>query len=191
MELVQPIRSRKKIDDIKKYKRGSGSIRNLDFFIIEITTAFPIHKILTVQWGKLWDFEKEDFFPHIRVKCKGGRYRTISLNKNGQQVLAELQKAQGNITPTTYVFASREGNNKPISRVQANNIIKDAARAVGIMENIGTHSLRKTFGYHAHRQGISLATLAEIFGHRSQAVTKRYLGLTQDTLDEVYQKIEL
>ena len=45
-----------------------------------------------------------------------------------------------------YVFKSREGENKPITRQQVLNILKEAAEAVGIKENVGTHTLRKTWG---------------------------------------------
>ena len=59
-----------------------------------------------------------------------------------------------------YIFKSREGSNKPISRQQALNILKDAAAAVGITENVGTHTLRKTWGYHAWKKGFSPALIS-------------------------------
>ena len=45
-----------------------------------------------------------------------------------------------------YLFKSKR-TNKPISRIQAYRILKEAAAACGL-EEIGTHTLRKTFGYH-------------------------------------------
>ena len=82
-----------------------------------------------------------------------------------------------------YLFKSPNFPNKPISRQQAYNILNAAAGAVGIKDNIGTHTLRKTFGYHMHQQGVSLATLKEIFNHSSEAVTARYIGINQDIQD--------
>ncbi|HSH34761.1 MAG TPA: hypothetical protein VK998_00730, partial [Schnuerera sp.] len=38
---------------------------------------------------------------------------------------------------------------RPITRQQALNIIKADAEAVGVGDNVGTHTLRKTWGYHA------------------------------------------
>ena len=47
-----------------------------------------------------------------------------------------------------YVFQSREGDNQPLTRQQSLNILKDSAAAVEIKENVGTHTLRKTWGYY-------------------------------------------
>ena len=48
------------------------------------------------------------------------------------------------------LFISRKGRGG-IQRAQAWKIINDVARSVGISENIGTHTLRKTFAYHAYK----------------------------------------
>ena len=55
-----------------------------------------------------------------------------------------------------YIFQS-EGDNSPITRQQALNILKDAAEAVGIKKTWGTHTLRKTWGYHAWESGFNPA----------------------------------
>ena len=77
-----------------------------------------------------------------------------------------------------YIFKSREGDNKPITRQQALNILKDAAEAIGVEENVGTHTLRKTWGYHAWKNGYNPALIMETY-HSNLSVTKRYLGITQ------------
>lgn len=50
-----------------------------------------------------------------------------------------------------FLFKSREGINKPISRSMAYKIFRAAAEYVGL-DDIGTHTLRKTFGYHSNGQ---------------------------------------
>ena len=81
---------------------------------------------------------------------------------------------------------SRVGDNKAISRHMASIIIKDACESIGIKEKIGCHSLRKTFGYHTWKKGVPLPVLTELYNHYNQAVTKGYLGISQDDIDEMY-----
>ncbi|WP_082446722.1 tyrosine-type recombinase/integrase [Cytobacillus solani] len=52
------------------------------------------------------------------------------------------------------------------------------------LEEIGTHTLRKTFGYYFYKQYKDVAALQEIFNHSSPAVAVRYIGITQDIIDE-------
>ena len=85
---------------------------------------------------------------------------------------------------------SRKGG-EAIKRNQAYKVINAAARAVGIHDKIGTHSLRKTFGYHAYQKGIDLSILQKIFNHAAPSVTLRYIGITQDDMDEVYLNLNL
>ncbi|MCY6355389.1 tyrosine-type recombinase/integrase [Clostridium sp. ZS2-4] len=93
--------------------------------------------------------------------------------------------------PSDYIFISREGQNKPISRSMALKIVKSSCEAIGVKEKIGCHSLRKTFGYHSWKKGVPLPVLMELYNHSNQSVTKLYLGISQDDIDEVYRLIEL
>jgi integrase len=101
-----------------------------------------------------------------------------------------------------YVFRSRKGANSPITRQQAYRILNYAAESIGLIERsentniiisgeIGTHTLRKTFGYHAYQNGISLELLMDIFNHSSKSQTLRYIGITEEQKKEVYLQSNL
>ena len=100
-----------------------------------------------------------------------------------------------------YIFLSRKGTNKPISRQQAYRIINNAAESLGLVERnrkgiiisgeIGTHTLRKTFGYHSFQNGTSLELLMDLFNHSSKTQTLRYIGITEEQKKEVYLKSNL
>ncbi|MBR1477101.1 MAG: tyrosine-type recombinase/integrase [Lachnospiraceae bacterium] len=78
-----------------------------------------------------------------------------------------------------------------ISRYQAYRIIRGAAEALHMENIVSPHSLRKTFGYHAWKQGIQPAMLMDIYNHSSYKITKRYLGINQDDRDNVFKNIQL
>lgn len=72
-----------------------------------------------------------------------------------------------------------------IQRVQAYRILNKSAEAIGL-KNIGTHSLRKTFGYHYYQRTHDISLLMELFNHSSRSVTLRYIGIHQDVINEIF-----
>ena len=90
-----------------------------------------------------------------------------------------------------YLFQSRNGENKPIQRLQAYRILNKAARNVGIDEEIGTHTMRKTFGYHFYQKTKDIALLQNLFNHSSPSVTLRYIGINQDIIDNAIREFRL
>nr|WP_231690017.1 tyrosine-type recombinase/integrase [Cytobacillus solani] len=56
---------------------------------------------------------------------------------------------------------------------------------------MGTHTLRKTFGYHFYQKYKDVAVLQQIFNHSSPAVTMRYIGINQDIMDEAVDGFSL
>lgn len=52
------------------------------------------------------------------------------------------------------------------------------------MDNIGTHTLRKTFGYFHYKRYKDVALLQQLFNHASPSITLRYIGITQDEIDD-------
>ena len=79
-----------------------------------------------------------------------------------------------------YVFRSRQGN-KAITRGRAYQILREAGEKFGL-ENIGTHSMRKTFGYWYYKNYNDIVGLMKILNHSSEAITKRYIGIEQEEL---------
>ena len=73
-----------------------------------------------------------------------------------------------------------------LERVAAYGIIKSACKEAGIEEHIGTHTLRKTFGYHHYKKFQDVAMLQKIFNHSSPQITLRYIGIEQDQIDKSY-----
>ena len=93
---------------------------------------------------------------------------------------------------TGILFPSRKGRgHSPLSRVQAYRILKSAARQIGINESVGTHTLRKTFGYHAYRNGADITMIQKLLNHSAPSTTLAYIGITKEDLDAVYIALNL
>ncbi|GKS12930.1 hypothetical protein YDYSY3_39300 [Paenibacillus chitinolyticus] len=59
------------------------------------------------------------------------------------------------------------------------------------MAEIGTHTLRKTFGYHFYKRYKDVALLQQIFNHSAPSITLRYIGINQDIMDQAINGFHL
>ena len=58
------------------------------------------------------------------------------------------------------------------------------------INNFSTHSLRKTWARRVYGRGdMALLKLSELMNHSSPAITRRYIGLRQQELGEVYDNL--
>ena len=188
MELVQPIRDRKKLNAMKIYLKGK-SLRDYLLLMIGISSSLRISDIRLLQVKDIWNGKQ--VMPFIKVKeKKTGKTKKFPVGKNLESAIKEYISTYQPANPNDFIFFSRKGK-KPITRTQALRIIKEAGVAVGITDNLGTHSLRKTWGYWAYQSGFDLALLSEAFNHTSERVTRRYIGITQEDIDDIYIKLNL
>ena len=85
------------------------------------------------------------------------------------------------LDPEAYLFPSTKGGHLEVNTVY--QMFQKVANLLG-RDDIGTHTLRKTFGYHYYKKTKDVATLMEIFGHSSEKITKRYIGINEDEISE-------
>lgn len=189
MEIVQPIRDRKKIEAMKKYLRGQ-SIRDHLMFVYGINAALRISDELKLHVYDVVDNSGDPRWGFEFREKKTGKSKMFPYASNVKKAIREYMQVYQPL-PEQHLFVSRKGNNEPINRKSAWRILSEAAEAVGIDQRIGSHSLRKTFGYHAYKKGVSINTLQDIFNHSSQKATLRYIGITQDEIDDVYISLNL
>lgn len=189
MQTVQPIKDREKIEAMKKILRAS-TLRNELLFVLGINTGLRISDILALQIDDV--VTKKGVVERLDLReKKTKKKRMIALNKKTCRLIKRyLETERPAARFDEPLFRSQKGG-KAISRQHAYEILNNAARAVGITERIGTHSLRKTFGYFAYKNGIDLAMIQKLLNHASQAETLRYIGITQEQMDEVVLKLDL
>lgn len=177
MKFVQPIRDLEKINEIKNKLRAKSD-RNLIMFVLGIYTGLRISDILKLKVSDVKDQE------YIRLtEKKTGKDKLIYINSQLKKELKTYIQEKNN---EEYLLKSREGSNKPISRTMAYIILREIAKECGL-KNIGSHSLRKSFGYHTYERTKDVASLMIIFNHTDQATTLRYIGKDQDSIDKIYK----
>ena len=181
--VTEPIRDRNMLRQFADYWLKKGNLRNYVLIVLGVSTALRIGDLLRLKWSDVYDAECGDFFSHITLtEQKTGKHKVIALNKQAVNALnLYLPNSCGN-----FIFASNRKDGRAITRVQAWRIIRIAAEAVDLDGRIGCHSLRKTFGYFAWRNGTLPTVLMDIYNHSSYEVTRRYLGISQDDRDKVY-----
>ena len=188
MNIVNPIRCKKQLEAVKGYLRGKNK-RDYLLFMVGITSALRISDILSLKVNHVWDGKKPAEFIELNEK-KTGKYKRFPVTPNLKKAIKEYM-AEYDGCPDDYLFVSRVGKNKPISRQYAVMMLNQACDMVGVEESFGTHGMRKTWGYWAFKSGISLDYISIALNHRSIAETKRYLGLLQEDLDNIYLQVNL
>ena len=127
----------------------------------------------------------------VMLADKIGKERSVAVNASVSDALYILREKEIHREETRYLFPNGRKGSGHLSRSQAFRIIKEAAEYAGLEEHISCHSLRKTFGYHAWKQGVQPALLMELYNHSSYRVTKQYLCIEQDDKDRVYLTVQL
>ena len=93
-----------------------------------------------------------------------------------------------NLIPNSYLFSSKKGNY--LGRIKVYRVLKEAAQIMGI-ENFGTHSMRKTWGYWTYKiSKYNIGLIMDTFNHSSPNITLRYIGVNQDQKDELYSLVQ-
>lgn len=186
MNYVQPIRSKEKIEEMKSILKKNGT-RDYLLFLFGINVGLRISDIIKLKVSDIMNFNSQ-MKSHIEIKeNKTGKVKRFKINSS---LANELYRFTQNMNMDDYIFKSRNGTNTPITRVRAYIILNEAGKKCGL-EEIGTHTLRKTFGYHFYLATHDVALLQELFNHSSPSITLRYIGITQDTVDNAYENFIL
>lgn len=180
MTTVEPIRNKKDIQKVEKILAKQGA-RELLLFVIGTNCGLRISDILNLNVG---DVRNKS---HIQItEKKTGKFKKFPINAKLKPLLEEFIKSRKNDEP---LFLSHWG--RRLDRVTAYYIIRNACKKAKLQEKIGTHSMRKSFGYHHYQQFKDVVILQKIFNHSSPQITLRYIGIEQDEIDCSYNNFIL
>ncbi|MTI46764.1 MAG: recombinase XerD [Firmicutes bacterium] len=183
---VEPIRDKLKIKQMFHYLKGKNPKYGL-LFKFGLNTGLRISDILKLQVKDIFN-DNGNFKEYLVLKeKKTGKEKKIKLNTSLRKIIESYKKNQ-TLSLEDYLFPSPKGGH--IGRVQAYRVLKEAANIIGV-ENFGTHSLRKTWGYWTYKMSrYNIGLIMDTFNHSSQNITLRYIGINQDQKDELYSLVQ-
>ncbi len=181
MNFVDPIKSLEDIKKIEEWLR-ERSQRNRLIFALGINLGLRVSDILGLNVSDVYGKQ----YVVIREK-KTNKHKKLVLNNKLRKLLKEYLKDIPNSDKPLFT-----GKKKcRLNRSQVYRFLNEACNAVGLKENIGCHSMRKTFGYHHFKKFNDIVLLQKIYNHSSPSVSLLYIGIDQETIDSSYLNFEL
>lgn len=177
---VAPITKLKNIARIKEMLIDHP--RNYCLFVLGINTNLRASDLLRLKAGQMRGLKPMGEI-EIREK-KTGKTKRISLNKACVSAIHNLlgSRVYEDDDP---LFLGR--NSKALTVPSVNRLVKGWCKAIGLRNNYGSHSLRKTFGYQQRVAfGTGIAELMVVFNHSTQKQTLDYLCVQPDEIKSVY-----
>lgn len=177
MNVVEPIRSMDRVLDIADFLKERNE-RDYVLFMFGIYTGLRISDLLELRVRDVRGAEEIRVYEKkVSNKRRANEGRYIQIPKNLQRI---LRKYIYDKKDYEYLFKSRVGKNEHIKRDRAYVVLNTAGREFGL-DSIGTHTLRKTFGFFLYQQTKDIELVREALGHTSTKHTKRYIGLRTET----------
>ena len=160
------------------------------FFALGFYTGLRVSDILKLRWQDLEN-------PILNIEeQKTGKFRRIDLNKKLQVIIQQVRVIIQPFDSNQFIFKGKRGpnKNKPLTVVGANNRIKQIFERFDIQtQNPSSHTLRKTFALRVYnvnqRSEDALILLSEMFNHSNISITRKYIGITQERISNVYLSI--
>ncbi len=179
MESVSPIKDKEKIARMKRLLAHNK--RDLLLFTLGINSGLRISDLLALNVKDV----KNKSFISIREK-KTKKFKQFPINDKLKPLIYRVTDFRDLNEP---LFLSQKM--KRLSRTQAYRMLRSTAMRAGIKDKIGTHSLRKTFGYHHYKQFNDIVLLQKILNHSAPSVTLRYIGMEQEEINQSYENFSL
>ncbi|SDZ34453.1 Phage integrase family protein [Thermoactinomyces sp. DSM 45892] len=146
------------------------SERDYILFVIGINTG--------LRCGDLLKLKVSDVRKKKRVLVREGKTKTRTIHLDN--IYDEIQDYIKGID-SKWLFPSCKGD-KPITTTQAYRQLQKAADMAEV-DSIGTHTMRKTFGYWYYKQTKDVAKLQMILNHSHPSITLRYIGITNEEIE--------
>ena len=189
------------IENAENANQRMIACRNKTLFVVGVNVGLRASDLRTLTWS--FFFEKmpdgtllfrDGYNVRPKKSSKHNKYVQLRFNDAVKRVINWYISMYPIDDMNGYVFKSRKGNDA-ISVRSMWRMIKESAKEAGITQNIGTHSLRKSFCRrlydNATDKSKALVVLQKILNHSSSLTTLNYIGITSDDMDDAFDSINI
>jgi len=181
---VDPITDVKHIKSIKRLLHDSP--RNKLLFIMGINSGLRVQDLLNLKIADVKHVKVGDRIV-IREK-KTGKENVLMINTEIKEALDDYLKTIDS-KEENFLFKRRKGSNAPLTTYAVTMYVQQWCDAINLHINAGAHTLRKTWCYHQRKTyGTSWEVIAKRLNHSSPSITRRYIGVKEEEVEEVLMK---
>ena len=202
---ADPIKSMDDIRRISKYLLANERYRDYMLFVVGINFGLRCSDLRALRFGNLItdDFVFKSYFPVFEKKTRNTRKkkknRYITINDAVRRAVRLYLEHTEGVSLSDYMFRSEsnrgKNENRPLSLMSIDRILKGIASDLGINIKMSTHTLRKTFCYwmmvYGHNDTRRLLLLQRILNHSTPAQTLQYIGITEEEIEDAYNSLNL
>lgn len=201
-QTVYPIKTHKDIIAMANWLYEHKNNKYVLAFTLGINLGLRANELLDLKMNQVFSpdgsvrliEDEEDTSDGIDIyQSKTKKHRTVFLNAACKDALEWAFPIKGAyLHSEEYLFPSREGGAIQVGTFR--KVLKESAAACGLKQNIGTHTCRKTWGWHQYKYNsekanLDITMLQRAFGHSSPEITLRYLGITDEEDKALYKNM--
>lgn len=201
--VVDALDKRIKAAELKVMKHVSRSVtslrvarRNKLLVLVGMNIGIRASDLSVIRWNYFFNDDmsfKDNYVIQPKKQKRCGKFVKLFFNDAVKSAIMEYISYYPVTNLDDYVFPNESGN--PMTTQNYDYILKNLAKEAGIRKNVGSHSLRKTWGFwcwhSAEDKNKALVILQACFGHSDTNVTMRYIGLLDEDKKEMYCSINL
>ena len=190
MNEVSAIKNERVLVQIRNTLRGAEKWRDYALFRCGMNFGLRVSDLLRLEVMDVRSSDgsiKSSF--QIREQ-KTGKTRVVTINDGAREGL-EIYFGNVDLNDCDPLFKN-QSTGKSLSRSQVWRLMNEWTWNAGLKNiRIGSHSMRKTWGFHALKKGVPLELIQKRFNHKSQATTLRYIGVEASDIEKVEREIIL
>lgn len=182
---VEPIRDTGTIKKITEALRSDATERGNRRYLLWLSGIYLGRRV-----SDLLELRVRDVYPQRKIEIREQKTKKRATLFISDELRRAYRERLWYRDPEEYVFRASDGHGH-VSRRTAYRDMQYIAKMAGIPEdiNLGTHTLRKTFGYHFYQRTHDIATLMQLFNHSKESTTLIYIGIATDETEEAFRKV--